>query len=302
MSTWKLTKTLAGHTRGVSKVEFSPDGKLVASCSADADIRIWDTATGKCLKVLKGHTRGINDCNWSYNGRFICASSDDLTVSVWDITKNKMVKQMKGHEHWVMCCKFDGGGSNIIGSGSFDTTVKMWDLREGRCLKTFEAHNEGVTSIDFIHDGYLVLSSSYDGLIRVWDKNVGSCVGTVIGETDSPSAVSISHAKFTPNGKYIVASSLDNAIRLYKHPSKGGSRRVYKGHQNSKYCIVSDFIGGEWMVSGSEDKKVYIWDLQGKNIVQILEGHKDVVLSVSSKELMIASCGLDKQILLWNKS
>lgn len=34
-------------------------------------------------------------------------------------------------------------------------------------------------------------------------------------------------------------------------------------------------------MSGSEDKKVYIWDLQSKDIVQILEGHGDVVVAVA---------------------
>lgn len=31
--------------------------------------------------------------------------------------------------------------------------------------------------------------------------------------------------------------------------------------------------GGKWIVSGSEDNKVYIWDLQSREIGQVLEGH-----------------------------
>jgi COMPASS component SWD3 len=34
-------------------------------------------------------------------------------------------------------------------------------------------------------------------------------------------------------------------------------------------------------VSGSEDKKVYIWDLQTREIVQTLEGHDDIVVAVA---------------------
>ena len=60
------------------------------------------------------------------------------------------------------------------------------------------------------------------------------------------------------------------------------------------------------VVCGSEDGKVYMWDLQTKELVQTLEGHSDVVLGISThpKRDMIASGGLDrdgKSIRIWEK-
>jgi WD40 repeat protein len=37
--------------------------------------------------------------------------------------------------------------------------------------------------------------------------------------------------------------------------------------------------GGKWIISGSEDGKVYIWDLQTREIVQVLEGHQGTSVS-----------------------
>lgn len=39
--------------------------------------------------------------------------------------------------------------------------------------------------------------------------------------------------------------------------------------------------GGKWIVSGSEDKRVYLWDLQTKEVVQVLEGHGGMLLKLS---------------------
>jgi WD40 repeat protein len=51
--TGQSLKTLSGHTNWVWSVAFSPDGRLLASGSADATIKLWDVQTGECLKTLQ---------------------------------------------------------------------------------------------------------------------------------------------------------------------------------------------------------------------------------------------------------
>ena len=37
---------IKGHTAEVRSVDFSPDGKMIASGSGDKSVRVWDTETG----------------------------------------------------------------------------------------------------------------------------------------------------------------------------------------------------------------------------------------------------------------
>lgn len=83
--------------------------------------------------------------------------------------------------------------------------------------------------------------------------------------------------------------------------------KTYTGHANSKYCIASTFslTNGKYIVSGSEDNCLYLWELQSRKIVQKLEGHTDTVISVSCHPTknMIASAALgnDKTVKIWTQ-
>jgi len=46
-----LGEPFRGHKRDILMVKFSPDGKLIVSCSQDMTIQIWDAQTVEMLKI-----------------------------------------------------------------------------------------------------------------------------------------------------------------------------------------------------------------------------------------------------------
>ena len=67
-------------------------------------------------------------------------------------------------------------------------------------------------------------------------------------------------AQFSPNGKFILAATLDNVIRLWNY-STGKCMKTYRGHKNEKYCMGSNFLSSgstNYIIAGSEDFSLYV--------------------------------------------
>lgn len=77
-------RALTGHSGDVTFVAFSPNGKILASGSADKTIRLWKVATGTRIATLRGHQEVIGSVAFSPDGKTL-ADSANHTVLLWPI-------------------------------------------------------------------------------------------------------------------------------------------------------------------------------------------------------------------------
>jgi len=83
LGTRKLVK-LVGHTGKVAAIEFSPDGRWLATGSHDETVKIWEAKTGKMLVSLQGHTGAVTAVAFSPDGTRLATGTDQGELRVWD--------------------------------------------------------------------------------------------------------------------------------------------------------------------------------------------------------------------------
>jgi WD40 repeat protein len=161
---------MTGHKGYVNDMQFSPDGKMLATAGEDGTTRVWDVDAKKELHVIKtrhyGVVRGV--C-FSPDGDLLAtAGHNDDTVRLWNVNKNAYspVKRLKGHTADVFGVRFSSARSNLLASCSADKTVILRDAATFRQTRTFRGHLDGVTCVGFSPVGDVVVSGGIDGTLR----------------------------------------------------------------------------------------------------------------------------------------
>jgi WD40 repeat protein len=125
---------LAAHNDYVLVIAFSPDGKLLASGSNDATVRIWDLNTAGVRHVLKGHEEYVTALAFSPDGAKLFSGGETTNVlfpncpicetdrlRVWDVTSGRLIRRLTGRGNAVA---FGPDGRTIAGSGHIATYDK----------------------------------------------------------------------------------------------------------------------------------------------------------------------------------
>ncbi len=83
LATEEAIHTFTGHSGSVNSIAISPDGKIIASGSADKTIKIWDLETRTLVNTLSGHSASVNAVAIEPNGRGLVSGSSDGTIKIW---------------------------------------------------------------------------------------------------------------------------------------------------------------------------------------------------------------------------
>lgn len=168
--TSKAVKVLRGHCGVVRDLDFSSDGKSLASAGEDNTARVWDLEGSRAPLVLKGHRAVIWHLSYSQQCQAVSTASKDSTAIIWDVRTGRPKQILSGHGASVSSAKMsDDCTKAITASGG---TVRVWDAVKGKELGRFITHDEQyVRNADFLKGSDVLMSVGYDGLVKIYPSS-----------------------------------------------------------------------------------------------------------------------------------
>eukprot|EP00928_Gymnodinium_smaydae_P001541 TRINITY_DN1055_c0_g2_i1.p1 TRINITY_DN1055_c0_g2~~TRINITY_DN1055_c0_g2_i1.p1 ORF type:complete len:1702 (-),score=425.04 TRINITY_DN1055_c0_g2_i1:219-5324(-) len=263
---------LVGHSRAITSIFFNLLEDQLVTTSIDKSVRFWGVESGEMLKVFTDSSPVPVAAFLPFNPSVFVAANSNAVLRLVNVT-NGMVLQKLKVETEVRALKFDDTGLFLL-AGTKNGSIHVMEASDSNTLKfkfKVQLARGGVTCITFVPASY--------GQPPCLLVNTSDSSATIIDCTYGP-----------PAG---VLTNL--AVR----------HRVRVAHSLLPLKCCYSPSGQGYLISGSEDKEVYIYSLaKGSNYkMQYLKHHQVpvVAVAVNLQDTLLASADSLGRIVLWRR-
>ncbi|HEV3138747.1 MAG TPA: c-type cytochrome domain-containing protein [Pirellulales bacterium] len=176
LGTLKDPKTLAGHTAGISRMQFLPNSAKLVSGSLDKTIRLWTVADGALAGQVETPAP-VDALALVADGTQVAVGAADNVIRLWTLPTDAAGPfvagaQITGHMGPVRALVASPTDKTQLVSASADGTIRQWNLTNGQQIREIK-HGAAVAALAIRGDGQQLASAGADNLIKLWNAADG---------------------------------------------------------------------------------------------------------------------------------
>ena len=289
--------TWSDHGDIVSSVAMSIDGKTAVSSGRDPRILVWDLDRACCVRELNGHTDWVRSIDLTSDGRFAVSVSWDQTIRLWNVDKGEVIRIFDERFKSGSCVAFSPSARSVAASTAAGH-LQLFDPTNGRMTASWQAHHGAVNSLRFNRDGCHLVTGGDDGKVMLWDVAEHGRVSQTVAELVAP----VTAVWPSTTLSHVATASHDGLVRICAvGGSPDTSPREFQGHLATVNAILMT-PDDRWVISGSKDKTIRIWNCERAESAQTLKLHTGAIngLAVDYTAMRLLSVGDDMTVRGWN--
>ncbi|KAI3498023.1 hypothetical protein L1887_33716 [Cichorium endivia] len=294
----QTVQILQEHNDEVWYLQYSKNGKYLASSSSDNSAIIWEVNPDGRVSLkhrLIGHQKPVSCVSWSPNDDQILTCGLEEVVRRWDVSSGECLDIYEKGIIGTISCTWSPNGNSIL-SGLTDKSIIMWDL-DGKEIESFKGQKTlRISDLQMTSDGKLITISKENSILIL---DIESEDERYIKEDQSIVSFTLSG-----DNKFLLVTLANQELHLWS--IEGHIRLIskYRGYKRSRFIVRACFGGFQqaFIASGSEDSQVYIWHRGSGEMIETLKGHSGAVNCVSwnpANPHIMASASDDRTIRIW---
>jgi WD40 repeat protein len=312
------------HQGEVTSVAFAPNGRLLATASADRTVKLRDPATGNVLAAWERLAEPVGDVEFSPDSKLLVLVAGG-TVKLWDVASRQERAALPKQPAPVSCLAFAGDGVTLAAGGGGPGVV-LWNTANGR-ITSLNGPGGEVAALAFSPDGRtLAVGGSFEGAAQLflWDLASGQKRALKRKPARDPSVPrvpedarkrfflvgmgTIVSVAFSPDSKVLASgfgmsgdSGDGETVTLLWDAATGEERAILSGHRDT--VATGAFApDGRTLATGSRDNTLRLWDPDSGREKAVFRGHTSGILSVAFAPdgKTLATGSLDRSVRLWD--
>ena len=167
-----LEHKLQGHGGDVLSAHWHPHFALIATSSADTDVRLWDPRANSKIDAghfatMSGHSLAVNRVRFCPNHHYsLLSSSKDMTMRLWDIRMLKTTSIFSGHTKEPSDIAWHPHHRDLFASVGFDGILAYWVVDYGAATKFYKTEITNDGSAKSVHDRWVAAIPDAHGNFR----------------------------------------------------------------------------------------------------------------------------------------
>ncbi|XP_074765942.1 striatin-3 isoform X5 [Athene noctua] len=322
--TWNPKYTLRSHFDGVRALAFHPVEPVLVTASEDHTLKLWNlqkTVPAKKsasldvepIYTFRAHIGPVLSLAISSNGEQCFSGGIDATIQWWNMPSpnvdpydtyepNVLAGTLIAHTDAVWGLAYSGVKNHLL-SCSADGTIRLWNPPEKMpCICTYNGEKEhGIpTSVDFIGcDPAHMVASFNTGSTVIYDLETSQSVVMLSSQIESggQSNNHINKVVSHPTLPVTITAHEDRHIKFFDNKT-GKMIHSMVAHLDAVTSLAVD-PNGIYLMSGSHDCSIRLWNLDSKTCVQEITAHRKKLdesiydVAFHPSKAYIASAGAD---------
>jgi WD40 repeat protein len=281
--------TIRGNQWGTSDVEWSPDGKWIATAGVDATARIWDADTGEPRFTMADHTALVWSLDWSPDGTRLATVSEDGTALISELAEGGIRELLsfsaQDTSHGLNGVAFSPDGERLMTGDLAITAVKIWDTSDtggAEWTNVADVPWEGGAA-DFTPDSRALVTGGFEGAASISDIESGNRLATFGPRSGDGEVV---WTDLSNDGQLLATVDWSGPVDVDVWDASTGEHRFTVGADG-----VDGWVGEvEWsrdsqvlaiVFNYSDRSDVVIVDRSGAELATITEAAGNLIQSVS---------------------